>query len=636
MVSLISLGHAGFVITEKDQSILVDPWTENKAFPEQFKDIKKSFPNVVGILVTHGHKPHLGDSNKLAELYNCCLFTNHEVSLFLIKHLNLSDKLAIGMNVGGTVDFHGWEATYVPAAHSSSCECSSITSEYTVFGGFAGGWIIRTPSKRIIYYSGDTGITSDIKLISKVYKPEIAILPLGGHYCMGKTEVAYCINHLLKDVKVFTTWSSAFIATKYEVRRDKLEDVMSLLTRKDVEVIKSEPGKEILLENKEEKKNYDFLIIGGGIAGLATAISLLKIGLKVKVFERLSNEFIIGNGAGISLVDEILDVLKSLGISKEAIESSFVKPKQELYYDSDMNLLKKVCPTNKLNASWVGLYQVLLNHLPKGFISFSSNITEYNESNEGVSVLCNNELFYGKNLLIADGSRSVFRSKIISKEVKYTGFLNWRGLVDDEETLQSFAQFYPEFKESITIEFGNNIHTGWQILPDKRLSWWMYLTLPDLDFRKVQVVPSQEDIDAFLLSVKRKVSEGLYFLISNTKRYLVNVINDMDPLTQWVYGRKMFIGDSAHPITPNCGLGACGAIIDAYSLGNILKNYKDDLLKGLHVYESKRIEAVGKVVLASRNTGIERNSYSKDKDFNKSYDEAHKIFISKDYIIHDQ
>ena len=51
-------------------------------------------------------------------------------------------------------------------------------------GGIAGGWIFQLPDGNCVYHAGDTNLYSDMSLWSKLYAPNVAILPIGGHYCM--------------------------------------------------------------------------------------------------------------------------------------------------------------------------------------------------------------------------------------------------------------------------------------------------------------------------------------------------------------------------------------------------------------------------------------------------------------------
>ncbi len=51
-------------------------------------------------------------------------------------------------------------------------------------GGLAGGWIIKFPNGETLYHAGDTNVFGDMALYSDLYQPQIAILPIGGHYCM--------------------------------------------------------------------------------------------------------------------------------------------------------------------------------------------------------------------------------------------------------------------------------------------------------------------------------------------------------------------------------------------------------------------------------------------------------------------
>jgi hypothetical protein len=74
------------------------------------------------------------------------------------------------------------------------------------------------------------------------------------------------------------------------------------------------------------------------------------------------------------------------------------------------------------------------------------------------------------------------------------------------------------------------------------------------------------------------------------------------------------------------------AIADSFSLSNIIKENKEDLLEGIQKYEKQRLEVVSEIVLLSRKTGIERqNSYEKE-DFNKSDFMAHERYVSRDNL----
>ena len=71
-------------------------------------------------------------------------------------------------------------------------------------GGMANGFIITIPNHDIrIYHAGDTNIFSDMKLINDLYKPNIAILPVGDVFGMGPREAAYAAKHFLQGVKKF-------------------------------------------------------------------------------------------------------------------------------------------------------------------------------------------------------------------------------------------------------------------------------------------------------------------------------------------------------------------------------------------------------------------------------------------------
>ena len=159
-------GHAGFSI-KLSLDILIDPFfTGNPIARETPEDMK---PDI--ILLTHGHFDHAGDVVKISKKNSAPVLCSFELSEILKKEA----VKTIDINPGGTVDFIGTKITAVPAIHSSSYN--------GLYAGEAMGFIINNGNTKI-YHAGDTTYFRDMELIGEQYKPELAMLPIGGHYTM--------------------------------------------------------------------------------------------------------------------------------------------------------------------------------------------------------------------------------------------------------------------------------------------------------------------------------------------------------------------------------------------------------------------------------------------------------------------
>jgi L-ascorbate metabolism protein UlaG (beta-lactamase superfamily) len=64
------------------------------------------------------------------------------------------------------------------------------------YGGEPAGLVIRMPGGFTIYHAGDTALFSDMKLIGELYKPDLAMLPMGDHFTMGPRDAAHAIRFL--------------------------------------------------------------------------------------------------------------------------------------------------------------------------------------------------------------------------------------------------------------------------------------------------------------------------------------------------------------------------------------------------------------------------------------------------------
>jgi len=159
-------GHAGFSI-KNNINILIDPFfTGNPLCAENIENIKADL-----ILVTHGHFDHAGDAVRIAKQDNCPIVCSFELSEIIEKE----NVETIDINPGGTIEYNGMKATAVPAIHSSSYN--------GVYAGEAMGFIIDNGDVKI-YHAGDTTFFNDMNLIGEIYHPDIAMLPIGGHYTM--------------------------------------------------------------------------------------------------------------------------------------------------------------------------------------------------------------------------------------------------------------------------------------------------------------------------------------------------------------------------------------------------------------------------------------------------------------------
>jgi L-ascorbate metabolism protein UlaG (beta-lactamase superfamily) len=111
----------------------------------------------------------------------------HELSLWLGGQLKAAADGVVGMNQGGTVDARGVKVTMVPAIHSAG---DMLGNKLPVFLGSPVGFVVELENGFRFYHAGDTTVFGDMRLIGELYEPELALLPIGGHFTMGPREAA--------------------------------------------------------------------------------------------------------------------------------------------------------------------------------------------------------------------------------------------------------------------------------------------------------------------------------------------------------------------------------------------------------------------------------------------------------------
>ena len=198
-------GHSGFKLSFKDaedvhRNIYIDIWVDNKNCPEEEK---AEPPNDADLaLVTHGqmdhsmHAPFLMMAGKREKRQIVC---TSEVGLYFEQFRKLPPQLFAKMQPGGTKDFGYCKVTMVSAVHPSTCQGPQGMQ---ITGGMGVGFVVSIPHHNIsIYHAGDTNVFGDMKIIDDLYRPDIALLPIGDYLGMGPKEAAYAVKNYLPTPK---------------------------------------------------------------------------------------------------------------------------------------------------------------------------------------------------------------------------------------------------------------------------------------------------------------------------------------------------------------------------------------------------------------------------------------------------
>jgi L-ascorbate metabolism protein UlaG (beta-lactamase superfamily) len=184
-------GHSAWeAVTPGGKTILFDPWLSNPTSPKAATEVDRCDV----MLVSHGHFDHFDDALPIASRLRPAWPTMHELSLWLARQHPAGEDASIGMNKGGTVEVAGIKVTMTHADHSAGHW--NAGGETTLYLGDPVGFIVELENGFRFYFAGDTDVFGDMRLIGERYRPELAFLPIGGHYTMGPAGAAQAVELL--------------------------------------------------------------------------------------------------------------------------------------------------------------------------------------------------------------------------------------------------------------------------------------------------------------------------------------------------------------------------------------------------------------------------------------------------------
>jgi salicylate hydroxylase len=341
--------------------------------------------------------------------------------------------------------------------------------------------------------------------------------------------------------------------------------------------------------------NLNIAIIGGGLAGLATANALRVFGFDAHLYERAPA---LGEvGAGIHVSPQASKALVASGVSRDALLQAANISKG--IFTRDLNSGAEISYADSRGAEArygvpfiafhrADLLDLLARDVPTSHIHLGHCLSGLEESGRGVSLHFDNGTRVQTDIVIAaDGVHSVVRNLLYGQDTpRFTGQMVWRSLLPGnavaEEILEpsghirwvgpgrQFYAYHLRGKSVVAIvtqqESPQWVEEGWSIPGNPEE---MRASFPDPEPRLAK-----------LLSRVETCSKWGVFL--------------RPPTDSWGRGRVQLIGDAAHAMLPNAGQGACQAFEDAYLLARWLATGGDpvEVLASFRGVRIPRVHAV--------------------------------------------
>ncbi len=340
-------------------------------------------------------------------------------------------------------------------------------------------------------------------------------------------------------------------------------------------------------------------IIGGGLAGLATAAALARFGLAAEVFEQSPA---LGEiGAGINVSPQAINALRAIGLGEEIAAVASVAPgvlTRDMNTGAPLHYRDQTAAAARFGAGIHSFHRAdLLGALASGVdparIHLDHRLIGIAEQPAHVALSFANGVTREADLVIgADGIHSLVRRALYGDEhPTYTGQMVWRALIPGSDV-----------PADVLAPSG---HVQW--LGPGRHFFAYYLRGRDV----VNIV-TQEDTDAWVeegWSIPGD-PEAMRASFPNPEPLLATLLNHVTQCSQWGLfmrpptdnwgrGRVTLIGDAAHAMLPNAGQGASQSFEDAYILARWLAAEPDDPVAAFRNFRRIRMPRVHAVQRSS-------------------------------------
>jgi len=355
------------------------------------------------------------------------------------------------------------------------------------------------------------------------------------------------------------------------------------------------------------------VVIGAGIGGLATALSLHEIGARADVFDATSD--LRPLGVGINLLPHAVRELDALGLLDElrahAIAPSALvyctKRGQEIWREP--RGIAAGYPWPQLSIHRGTLQEVLrgavIERLGADALHLGRRLVRVGGSDESPVAEFDDGEVGGDLIVAADGIHSAARAQRYPDEGSFlwNGSLLWRGIAEVEPVLDGRSMIWAGHPEQKFVGYPiADLPGGLQ-----RFNFIAELRRPDSDLARTEDWNRAGSLDDFLPQFKGWDFGWLDVpgLVAAAPETFLFPMVDREPIPQWTFGRSTLLGDAAHPMYPIGSNGASQAILDARVLAGCIRRHGDNVDEALWRYEETRRPATAALVRANRGFGPE-------------------------------
>lgn len=355
------------------------------------------------------------------------------------------------------------------------------------------------------------------------------------------------------------------------------------------------------------------IIIGAGIGGLTTALTMRRAGYDLEIYEKTSE--LRPAGAGISVWSNGVKVLNSLGLGDEIANiggcmdiMEYRSHTDELFNRIHLDPVVQTVGQRPYPVSRTDLQQLLLKALGSVPIKLNAKCIGIEQDEYRVTAYFEDGYQTSGDVLIAaDGSRSTLRNYVVGYpvELRYAGYVNWNGLVEISEDLgteNTWVIYVGEGKRASMMPVGNH-------------HFYFFFGCPMPKGTVVEPEHRREELKQIFAGWPSPVQRLIERLDPEPLNRLE--IHDLDPLEQLVRGRVALLGDAAHATTPTLGQGGCQAMEDAEVLSRFLSTTNIGVEYALKRYEAERKERTANLVLKARKRAD--LIYGKDPDLTQKW-----------------